>query len=177
MPWVNPPPGGMKMIAYDLAEWTSLTPSVRQSAPFLWTSLLLRIPFITIGLILTMTIQRFQVPQPTSWAILILMVIALLPPLEFFTIYRDDINYQQQCMLAITALIAGAYSLLRDNVSKWKRLILVYASVGCTCSFIGLLQANALMNSFRLTISMAYGGALTILMLGLVAWFAAIKTE
>ena len=44
----------LKFGAYDLAEWTSLHPSVRSGNPALLTALLLRVPLACLGLIICM---------------------------------------------------------------------------------------------------------------------------
>ena len=52
LPWVITPAQSLSMGAYDLAEWTSLHPVVRQTLPFLWATLALRIPLAILGTLL-----------------------------------------------------------------------------------------------------------------------------
>src|SRR5437762_3346647 len=92
LPWMITPAQSLTMGAYDLAEWTSLHPVVRQTLPFLWTTLALRIPLAILGILLAEYIASTLYRKVIGFLVILITVIALLPPLEFFTVYRDDPN-------------------------------------------------------------------------------------
>ncbi len=167
MPWVTPPPTSLSLGAYDLAEWASLNPSVQQTTPFLWAALALRIPLAALSLLIVIYLthrnQRFL-----GFAALILAVIALLPPLEFFTTYRNDANYLQQFILAMCTLVIGII-LLRLQSGSSIKLIFIFSTLGCFSSGIGLYQSQLLMNQFKLPVYIGWGGIITILSLGIIA--------
>ena len=174
LPWIITPATSLSLGAYDLAEWSSLDPAVRQSVPFLWTALALRIPLAILGiLIATYICKKFQTPI----AILCLLVaaIALLPPLEFFTTYRDDPNYRQQFVLVLLTLIIG----LPTTMGKPKRLhlgILIALSVlGVLSSLVGLYQAQNLLQGFDLLTTLGFGGVITSIALAAVAYIYITK--
>lgn len=173
IPWIITSAGGLQMGAYDLAEWSSLVPSVRQSAPFLWTSLALRLPLAIIGVLLSISIATTH--RRWSSVVLIVTVIALLPPIEFFTIYRDDANYRQQFIIALFVLIVGGAGILRRATNKRRWIIISLSILACVASGIGISQAYRLMQNFRLPISFGVGGVITTMSLVAVATMHIIK--
>jgi len=175
LPWVTNPGAGLSFGAYDLAEWASLHSTARESTPMLLTSFLLRLPLACLGLLITIGFFR-----ENSWLRVIpvlLIGIALLPPLEFFTQYRDDANYRQQFFLALTTGIAGVLSV---NISgRWyvKLLVMVLVLIAVTSSLWGLIQGYSLMRAFNLSTQVSFGGVslITILILYLFATIQALK--
>src|SRR5262245_55358949 len=91
LPWLVNRGTGLTFGAYDLAEWTSLHPAVRGGNPPLLASLLLRLPLACFGLVAAMTLWPNN--KGKRLTLIFLVAIALLPPIEFFTQYRDDSNY------------------------------------------------------------------------------------
>lgn len=167
IPWIVVPVGGLQMGAYDLAEWSSLVPAVRQAAPFMWPALALRLPLAFVGVLFSL----YTAQNHRGWAVTIAIVtaIALLPPLEFFTIYRDDANYRQQFIIAVGTLIIGIMGIgLRDQ-NKQMTLIVIVCLLGCIASVVGLGQAYTLMGSFSLHPTLGLGGGMTILGLAIIA--------
>lgn len=173
LPWLITPTGGLQMGAYDLAEWSSLIPSVRQSAPFLWSVLALRVPLAIIGVIFSIITAKNR----RTWAIAILLLtaIALLPPLEFFTIYRDDVNYRQQFIIAVCTLFIGSVSILQQGQSKLRLLIIILCTGGCIACGIGMTQAYWFMQDFKLPVTIGLGGFMTIIGLLAIAMLGIIK--
>src|SRR5688500_1464361 len=82
LPWLTNPGSGLSLGAYDLGEWASLHPAVRSGNPALLTTLLLRLPLVCLGLIISIGFLRGKL----GFALLLIVLtgIALLPPLEFF---------------------------------------------------------------------------------------------
>jgi hypothetical protein len=176
LPWVLTPAISLNLGAYDLAEWSSLHPIVRQTTPFLWTSLVLRIPLAIVGILFAAYIGKTF--RRASIAILCLLIaaIALLPPLEFFTIYRDDPNYRQQFFLGLITPIIGI--IIIGESSKLQRLTLIALSIlGVLTSVLGLYQALGLLQSFGLPITVGSGGVITCVSLAVLAYGIYNKTE
>lgn len=167
--WVITPASSLSMGAYDLAEWTSLHPVVRQTLPFLWTTLALRTPLAILGILLAAYITSDLHHQIIGLAVILITAIALLPPLEFFTAYRDDPNYQQQFFLVLITLMVGILITLWQNKQLQRILPILLSIVGCFSSIIGLYQGYMLMQAFNLPTSVGLGGVITTVCLGLAA--------
>jgi hypothetical protein len=164
LPWLTNPGSGLSLGAYDLAEWTSLHPTVRSGNPALLTTLLLRLPLACLGLIISIGFLR----EKLGFAVLVIVLtgIALLPPLEFFTQYRDDPNYQQQFFLALFTIATGILSIAIRPEILIKSLVILLVVVGAGSSLAGLLQGYSLLEQFKLPTQFGLGG------IGLVAIYA-----
>jgi hypothetical protein len=175
LPWMITPASSLSLGAYDLAEWSSLHPLVRQTVPFLWTTLALRIPLAILGILLAAYIRKISDQIPIAILCLLLTAIALLPPLEFFTIYRDDPNYRQQFTLASFALIIGILA----TIAKPKRLQLALrialSLLGVIACVAGLYQAQSLLQGFDLPTAIGYGGMITSVAFAAVAYLYITK--
>ena len=90
-PWVVNPGVSLSLGGYDLAEWASLHPAVRDATPALFTSLLLRLPLACLALLIAFTAQRRLLPV----LIVLIAALGLLPPPEFIKATNDP-NYRQQ---------------------------------------------------------------------------------
>lgn len=154
LPWLHNPPAGLTFAAYDLAEWSSLHPAVRDTNPPLLTSLFLRIPLpcLLLGAL-------FATKQQSKGILLITLLIAaaLLPPFEFLTQFRSDPNYQQQFVIAFMTLLIGILAASRKLQSLRQALALILLSISFISAFIGVSQAAGLMNAFNLPASLGLG--------------------
>lgn len=106
LPWVWHPTAGLSPGAYDLAEWTTLAPSIRFGTPSLLPSLFLRgaLGLLAIlAVLLAATIASVALKW-ISRGLGVLFAVTLLPPLDFFTGAWTDPNYQQQIMIALGTL-------------------------------------------------------------------------
>lgn len=167
-PWLINPGNGLSFSAYDLAEWTSLHPSVRGSNPALLTSLFLRLPLACLGLIFA--IGFLQGKPRTRLMLVFLIALALLPPLEFFTQYRDDPNYQQQFYLAGIIFVVGILSVAIRPGRHVKLLIALLAVIGIISSLAGLLQGYSLLEQFKLPVQVGLGGISLIIIYAIIAF-------
>jgi hypothetical protein len=154
---------GLTFGGYDLAEWSSLHPIVRTSQPFMLTALLLRLPVVGLAWILA------GMPFIPRWARTFAIIgigIALLPPLEFFTQYRDDPNYQQQMVLALLA-VSALFPVWRiANASRTGHLIgWLVPLITLISLIIGCQQAHSYMQAFRLPVSI--GGSVVLFTLSI----------
>lgn len=168
LPWLTNPGAGLSFGAYDLAEWTSLHPAVRGGNPMLLTSFVLRLPLATFGLIVGAMV--FKNNTGIRVIFVLLVAIALLPPLEFFTQYRDDPNYQQQFALAIMTATVGLGSIVIRSPRSNKALWVTFALIGAISGLAGLIQSYNLMQGFELPTSLGLGGlGFVLLSLGIGA--------
>lgn len=168
LPWLQGPGVSLSPNAYDLAEWSSLHPAARAESPALLTALLLRLPLACIALMLA-----FSAPPDTPGRLMfglgaLLLAAALLPPLEFVRA-PDDLNYRQQFMLAVVALI-GSLVGLSGVLRRWGRVIAVLALVtGAAASAVGLARGYALFTELQIEVTIGTGGVLLTLLFVLTA--------
>ena len=175
LPWVLTPASSLSLGAYDLAEWSSLHPIIRQTIPFLWTALALRIPLAILGILLAAYVNKsFHRPSITIICILV-TAIALLPPLEFFTTYRDDPNYRQQFVIALLTLAIGIPAAIAQPKTLRTRLIAILSVLGALASAIGLYQEQILMQGFDLHTAIGPGGVTTSVALAAIAYLYITK--
>ena len=168
LPWLTNPGSGLSFGAYDLAEWASLHPAVRGGNPAFLTSLLLRLPLACLGLIIT--VGLLQIKLRSRIFLTFLIALALLPPLEFFTQYRDDPNYQQQFYLAGIALVIGVLSVSMKPGRHIKTFVIFLAVIGGASSLTGLLQAYSLLEQFKLSVQVGLGGIGLIIIYAIITW-------
>jgi hypothetical protein len=159
LPWVIHPSTALTFNAYDLAEWASLPPSVRSENPVLLATLLLRMQLTVIALMISLLAGN---PFKTlRWWIctfaLLVLVVAQLPPFEYFLDQGGDMNYGQQFTLAVVTVIAGIVG-LSNLPGRWHRLIIIGLAVvsGVTAIF-GYALAFRLMESFNLVVRYGVG--------------------
>lgn len=156
LPWVVTPGVSTSLGAYDLAEWASLHPAARGAALPLVASFVLRLPLALLALIISVAGERAGSRWVRGLGVLVLTA-ALLPPLEFFTQYRDDSNYRQQFGLALLTLIGSLIGLNR-RLSGWAGwLISGLALLGVVASLWGAGQAYGLLADFHLSVSTGLG--------------------
>lgn len=161
LPWIVNPSIGLTFGGYDLAEWSSLHPSVRAAG--LTTSLLLRLPPVLFVLMFALLAgnRRFSAEWWGVGIIVGLVAVASLPPLEFFTIFRDDPNYQQQTQLAVITLAGGIIALSGLLKRVIWPLLAVMGIVGAGVSGAGMTQGYRLMTDLHLPTTLGIGGFAT----------------
>lgn len=167
LPWVSTANHGLSLGGYDLAEWASLHPNARISNPPLLTSLLLRVSLISLSLIISV-----QVALKSGFVALIVgaaTAVILLPPPEFFTLYREDMNYRQQFFL-VTLTFVCSIAVFRGRHSRFERpFMILIALIGGVSSIWGLGESLVLMRGFGLPAYVGGGAVLTGLSFGLIA--------
>lgn len=169
LPWVTNPAAALSPNGYDLAEWLSLHPAVRDGAiPYLATALL-RLPLVCFALLIAFTTRRSLL---SGLAALILAAAVLRP--EFVTALGDP-NYRQQAALAGAALIGGVIG-FSGIAGRWQRWIAAgIALVGAAASIGGLVQGYDLMRGFSLPTGLGLGGIALALTFILFAGAAAVN--
>jgi hypothetical protein len=169
VPWVLTPASSLNLGAYDLAEWSSLHPLVRQTTPFLWTSLALRLPLAILGILLAAHISNQIQRRFIAIGCLLITSVALLPPLEFFTVYRDDPNYRQQFILALLTLLSGIVVTMWESKKHQVLILIALSGSGVVASATGLYQAQSLLHGFDLHPTIGLGGVVTTIALAVAS--------
>lgn len=153
LPWVVNPAASLTPNGYELAEWTSLHPTVRGGDPPLVPSLLLRLPLVCIPLVVAFSTR----PRSPLATLLVLVVSAGLLPPELLQAAGNP-NSSQQGGLALITLTVGMIGVsgLLPSIRHW--VATGAALVGAIACAIGLAQGVDLMRSFALPAQIGLGG-------------------
>lgn len=157
LPWVMAGSAALNLNASALAEWASLHPAVRGETPTLFTSLLLRLPLVCIGLLGALWQPGGYRAAKVIWVLLISA--ALAPPIEFLSAL-DDPNYRQQAALSISHGIIGWVVIWRTPTRRWWSIAI--AAIGASASALGVTQATRFFEGFGLAAAPAAGALLTV---------------
>lgn len=176
LPWVTHETAGFTMHGFDLAEWTSLHPAVRSSSPELLTSLLLRVPLLSVVFALAL-IANAADDERLRWAIrlcALLFAIRLIPPKEFFTSSSDDPNYRQMALLTALsgAALAGSLLIARLSFGVQKAIFVIVITSGVVAGWWGLSRSDELFDNFQIGVSNGpgvYGYTITAVLSVLIA--------
>ncbi|MCB9451760.1 MAG: hypothetical protein H6672_09985 [Anaerolineaceae bacterium] len=161
LPWLIGSGGSLSPGAYDLAEWVSLHPAARYGQPPLLPSFLLRFSLACLALIFA--VAPLHIPRRVRGLGILLFTIALLPPFEFFTIYRDDPNYQQQFSLALVTLIGGGIGLSRFT-DRWRLpLTALLTGMAVLTSIAGFSQSYILFQELNIRFHLGAGVVIFVL--------------
>lgn len=161
-PWLASTGASLSLNGYDLAEWSSLIPGVRYGAQPMLIPGLLRAPLLlAAGMVALLPTRR---GSPFWWlcgAAGLALVIALLPPFEYFLqeSWRGDVNYGQQVTFALLALIDAAICWLMPRGRPQWIIFSVFAVAGIITSLAGASQAVALAANYSIPASMGMGVA------------------
>jgi len=110
LPWATATASALTFSAYDLAEWTSLIPGVRYGVEPMAVPGQLRAVLISLTLLVVLLpARRKSTFGVVSAVAAIALVVAQLPPLEYFmgAGFRADVNYGQQFTFSLLALIGA----------------------------------------------------------------------
>ncbi len=165
LPWIIGAGASLTFGAFDLAEWASLHPTTRALSPILFTSFLLRMPLVCLAWISAFNAPPYPFKSASWWIYALLCLILVMlstPPLEFLTIFRDDINYIQQANLTIVAMI-GAGIGLSGIFKKYRVYFAIFAGIiGIITSIWGWMNGYALLADFQIYVSLGVGVIMTI---------------
>jgi hypothetical protein len=159
LPWLAAPVVSLRPGAYDLAEWLTLLPAVRLNTPLLLPALLLRLPWVAIGV--AMALQYAQLRTASRIVLLMLLggiATALVPPVNFFRGQFGDANYQQQFIvwLLFIAGVAVALGNGRCWLREWGTLTALV--VALICGVAGIAWGKMLLERYGLAFDYAAGG-------------------
>lgn len=163
LPWIVTPTAPLTLGAYDLAEWASLHPSQLHTSPVLLVPFLLRLQ-LTILTWLFALITNNRLIQLITFALVIILAVAQLPPIEFFTIARDNINYQQQLFLTLISLVGGVGLVFYRSPRIISLLGIFLPTIGIITATIGLREAQ---NLYTLSFQ-EYSTGLGVIILNLI---------
>jgi hypothetical protein len=174
LPWMWQPAAGMTSGILDLAEWTTLHPSVYATSPKLLPSLLLR-----GSLMLLAVIGSIQATRTRSKTTIVLGLVlcfslfaVLFPPLEFISDASDNLNYLQQFWLSVGCLVLPALVLVaQKELSKGILLgISILVSLGALVTCIaGLQKSLDLIERLGVAATHGVGGVLYVAGLAFLA--------
>ena len=161
IPWLLNPGSSLSLGANDLAEWASIHPHTHIENPSLLTSLLLRLPLACLALIVSFSTPTSVFKSHGWWlgALLVIVIaVALMPPLELLTSARGNASYLQQITLVACVMFGGILG-LSGLLSKWRWMAVVIVSlVGIISVIAGLRSTYKLMSDFRLPVQIGLGG-------------------
>lgn len=169
-PWVINPGAGLTVGAYDLAEWVSLSPAARAQSPALLTTFLLRLPLMSLTLLIALNAPRsaFTYRRWLHTLAVLPLCVAQLPPPEFLS-QTDDINYRQQALLAGGSLILAIIG-LSGALHRYRLPVMVaVAGVSAVAVLAGLFQAQDILRQYKLPAETGFGGILLALLFALLA--------
>ena len=162
LPWTAQSGAALTLSAYDLAEWSSLHPVVREGfLPFAVTFGLRIIPALLLVVFVVDSSSR-------HWERLImtaLIAIALLPPVTFFLQGLNDANHCQQMAVSILTLAMSGISITMTPRALRRALQSVVSVIVIVDSIWSLATALNLMHRFSHAVQPGAGSVLFILIL------------
>lgn len=182
LPWWSGRAAALSANAYDLAEWVSLPPVVRQASIPLLATFLLRAVLAGLALLFGLTgIRQRGYLRAFSIVIALILAITLAPPLDFFReLFHggwDDINHRQQFLLTVITLVGlAAIFLSRQQITRQPFALaipLILAVAVILCALIGDLTALDVIRSLRVAAPVGIGvvilvGSISLYMVALV---------
>lgn len=167
LPWWQHPTAALSPQIFDLAEWTSLVPEIRNGPVALLPSLLLRgsvaLLAIAIWLVAIGWQKRPQVSR-VQVVMAICLMLMLLPPVDFFLTAQDDPNYRQQFWIILATIgIMVAAVVLRLRLAAWMlRIAAVVLFVSATCAVAGLITSTPLTATLDVSLRTGVGAILFV---------------
>lgn len=172
LPWIASGTAGLSLNAYDLAEWSSLHPSVVNMTPSLLTTFLLRLPLTCLTLIIAASTPQPPFRSIAWWMmsiIVLILTITLLPPLEFLSTDSSNNNYRQMFALSVFTGLFGI-SFIMGMGQRWQKyLIILLALMGLIVSIGGIALGINLYADFFLPRGIGIGALLTPALFGVIA--------
>ncbi|WP_162910000.1 hypothetical protein [Aggregatilinea lenta] len=176
LPWFVHQSAGFTTNAYDLAEWSSLHPATRSSNPPLLTSFLLRLPHVLLLFAAGIAANGLR-DERLRWivrAVALLLVLRLVPPVEFFRDESADPNYRQMLLLTVMGGGLVLVSLVVRPGRAAQGLIAASLMGGVGAGLWGLSRAGELLYNFEIDVQIgagAYGLAMfAALAAGVALW-------
>ena len=159
-PWLASTGASMSLNGYDLGEWSSLVPGVRYGAQPMVVPGLLR-----AQLIFAAAIAALLPTRRGSWfwwicgAGALALVIALLPPFEYFLeeSWRADVNYGQQATFALLGLFNAAVCWMMPRGWPRRIVLIVLAAAGVITTAAGISAAVRLAAGYNIPATVGIG--------------------
>ena len=150
--------------AYDLAEWHSVLSASQNSFLAFVVSLCLRLPLLVISVVFAAYTRNTEshLLNLMSWLVILLLVVAQLPPLTALSnIFSDTNNAQQLALGGLTLFLAIGIRWAPMRVAHWLNLLLLAAGIGG--SVFALMQTVASFESLGIAVQMGGGGVFLVL--------------
>lgn len=151
LPWAATSSAALQPNAYDLAEWLTLLPAIRNNTPLMLPVLLIRTALLFVGILLLLL--RSTLPQRTGqlivWGCVFGIFVALIPSIDFFRGQYTDPNYAQQFYLwfaftiAVTAIVALGNHRWLHNQILWG-LMAIGGSIAALSGYVWGMQVLGL---------------------------------
>ncbi len=159
-PWLTHPAAALRLSGYDLAEWVTFLPGVRDGSLPL-SRLIFLLPLACLALLLGLAAHvgprrgwRGWLPASAGgwglWALAGVCALLVLPPYEAFVNRDYWPEYQTQFWVACVSVAAVAASgLVPRRAIGWLRIALAAAGAGCGAWGLLTLRpaANELLNA------------------------------
>lgn len=174
LPAVTHYTAGFTMNAFDLAEWSSLHPSVRSDSPPMLTSFLLRVPLVILAVTLALAANSIQDTR-WRWLIRVLalaLMLRLIPPTDFLSSASADPNYRQMALLTVLGIVLVGVTVFIP--ASWQRWILLAGlTLGVIAGWMGLSRALVLLRDFQIDYQIG-SGLIVLSLFGAVAVAASL---
>lgn len=172
LPWMTSTGTSLTANVYDLAEWLSLHPTVRNTSRFLFPAFALRLVMVVVFLLaLSLVLWEGQRVVPVLMAIVLWL--GMLPPVAFFQGDFTDANYLQQAVLwGVTTVLGFALWWLPQRYQALAQAVFTLIAVGG--GGWGLWTALDLMGRYEIPVQMGVGfmvfGGCMLGQLGVLLW-------
>ncbi len=179
LPWFYQPVAALRPGVLDAAEWITLAPAARASAPPLLASLPLRLllGLAAVALAWEMVNVRGAGQRAIFGVIMALALLMLFPALEVFTGAFSDPNYQQQALVfVITLLGCGLVAVMRRPAPRMQLAVALAAGL---CGIWGMLEGLSFFQAYAVPAVPGVGAVVfhTALLLLLVLKMAQVVTS
>lgn len=164
LPWAAATSSALTFSAYDLAEWTSLIPSVRYGPAPMAVPGQLRSVLIAVTLLVALAPSRRR-----SWAgVLALaagfgLIAAQLPPLEYFigVGFAEDVNYGQQFTFTVLSLIGGVLCWLVPRGAARTAALALTGALGAVVAIVAAAYGIEVLSGLKVGFSPGIGSWVT----------------
>lgn len=163
-PWVLNSSSGLSVGAYDLAELLSKQPF---NQTIYTTIFFLRLQLFLITCYLAFSTSNYQ--WTFYWWILVIVCIGLiitqLPPLTFI-VDTDDVNQQQQAVLAGISFLGAIVGLSGYFYQQKKIILIIITILGIATSLYAIIQSLRILNAYEGGIIIGFGSFMLIALYG-----------
>lgn len=169
LPWSSHSSAGLTLNAYDLANWSTRHADEFRGLLVMFTSFLIR------GQLLILTAIVARITLKIRWLFCLILIIALLPPLDGFLRDPGNPNYRQLALLAIaTALVSIIGSRMnRRMINEWHIVLPIIGLASClfaTFRVFNLFVAMKLDHLTGLGLMMLQFTYLLLLITAIMSW-------
>lgn len=162
-PLIQSSAGSLSFTTFDFAEWASLLPAERHASPALLLPFALRLQIVIVFLpaIYFLTMRKTRFNQIIIAAIVGIVVLSQLPPLEFLT-QPNDPNYQQQLLITSLFLTASVTiaTVLKYHYAKY--LLIGLHGIGAGIFLFALPQAHTYLTQYQIPYSLGVAAPLLL---------------